>query len=267
MSIYKESQAQIEPAIQSILSQTFQDFEMVIVLDCPENKNAETYLNDLSCNHKNITIIKNEKNIGLGASLNKAIEVANGEYIARMDTEDTSHYQRFEKQVAYLDSNPDTHLLFTQWQEEFTDGSTQVRAPKSTDVQNITKYFFIKSILLHPTLMARAQVLKDNPYPEISRPEDFVLFLELMKKNYSFRLIEEVLYTYKIDTTEKYEKVRTYSKNLLPYLFKNVPYFWHNILFWFYFLRIFIEFCISRNKFVFGHLHKIAAKIWKMLFK
>ena len=99
LSIYKEPVEKIAPAVESILQQTFRDFEFLIAIDNPENTQAITYIENLARNDNRISLFVNEKNMGLGASLNRLIEAANGAYCARMDTEDISLPTRLEKQI------------------------------------------------------------------------------------------------------------------------------------------------------------------------
>lgn len=266
MSIYKESVAQIEPSVRSILSQTFTDFEYILVVDDPENHTAKKYVSDLAKQDARIIPVFNTKNLGLGGALNRASALARGRYCARMDTEDISFANRFETQVSYLLAHPETDLLFTQWQERFTDNTTQIRTPQAADVRNLKKNFFLKSLLLHPTMMVKTDILQRHPYPEMDRPEDWVLFLELIRSGYSFDLLETVLYEYKIDASEKYQKVRAYTTNLLPHLAKEVRYYWNNPYFWLYCLRVCGEYIISRNRTVYTYSHRFLTRLWRLVF-
>ena len=267
MSVYKEPVEAVIVSVNSILLQTFKNWELIIVLDCPKNLDVKNYLTNLSNDHKNIHLIENEKNLGLGASLNKAVSAAKGEYCARMDVEDRSFSNRIEKQVSHFNKNKSTDLLFSQWCEVYSNGVTKKREPRSTDVQNIEKNFFIKSILLHPTLVIRTEILKKHNYPDMERPEDWVLFLDLICQGYRFDIVEEILYEYFVDSKKKYQKVRTYSKNLIPHLFSNIPNYYLNLYFWIYFLRIICEYVISRNEYVYLKFSNHLAGIWKKFFK
>lgn len=267
MSVYREPVSSISPAIESILAQTYRDFELIVMLDDPQNSSAEKYLQSLTTRDERVKFHKNEKNIGLGAALNTAVSLASGRYLARMDTEDRSFSTRFEKQITYLEANPEVDLLFTQWQESFTTGETNVRAVKAADVRHIKKNFFLKSLLLHPTLVVKREVLEKHPYPAMARPEDLVLFLDLIRLGYHFDLLEEVLYEYHIDSREKYQKVRTYSKNLLPHLLRHIPHYWLNVYFWFYVLRVFVEYLLSRSEFIYTRTASLLARVWKTVFR
>lgn len=97
-------------AIESILNQTYTNYEFIIVND---GSTDETFKIIKSYNDNRIRIVNNETNVGLTMSLNKAIGLARGDYIARQDADDISLPERFEEQIKYLDEHPETVLLGT----------------------------------------------------------------------------------------------------------------------------------------------------------
>ena len=105
MPVYNEKVEWIKESIESIIYQTFTEFEFIIILDNPENKEAEKLLENYSKKDKRIRILKNKKNIGLVKTLNIGLDVANGEFIARMDADDIALPERFEKQMNFLIRN------------------------------------------------------------------------------------------------------------------------------------------------------------------
>jgi glycosyltransferase involved in cell wall biosynthesis len=109
MSVYN-GEKYLRQAIESILQQTYTDFEFIIIDDGSTDSSREIIQ---SYDDKRIRLVINEQNIGLTKSLNKGIRLAKGEFIARMDADDISLPQRFEKQVAYLDSHPEVGVLGT----------------------------------------------------------------------------------------------------------------------------------------------------------
>ena len=111
MSIYNTRREYIIRAVDSILKQTFDDFEFIIVNDGSEDFVRETIQ---TFSDKRIKYLENGKNIGLVRSLNRALELSSGEYIARMDSDDISLPQRFERQVEYMDKNPHVGVLGTK---------------------------------------------------------------------------------------------------------------------------------------------------------
>ncbi len=266
MATYKENVSAVKKAIDSIETQTISDWELVVVADDPSNEPVISYLREKEKRNKRVRLIIHKENRGLGGALNTAVSHAKGEYLARADVDDVSYPERLQEQLEYFDSHPETDLLFTGWRERRRDGEQRLRLPSSEMVREIKKYFFLNSLLLHPTLMTKAVVLQNNPYPEMSRPEDLVLFLTLMEEGYQFRLLPKVLYDYEVDTTLKYQKVRTYSANLLSVLLRKLPHWYSNPYYYLYIIRIGTEWLLSRNKYIYEKMNMLAAKIWRGVF-
>ena len=109
MSVYNGSQYLAE-SIESILEQTFGNFEFVIINDCSTD-NTEAILARYAEQDERIKLFTNDKNLGLTKSLNKGLNLAKGEYIARQDADDVSLPKRLEKQVALLDKEPEVVLV------------------------------------------------------------------------------------------------------------------------------------------------------------
>jgi len=102
MSVYSEKRNELLTSINSILEQTYHNIEFIIVNDNPENNIAKKILEDFQMHNSKIKVINNSKNYGLVYSLNKAISIANGEYIARMDADDKSVKKRIECQMNWI---------------------------------------------------------------------------------------------------------------------------------------------------------------------
>ena len=109
MSVYN-GEKYVAEAIESILGQTFSDFEFTII-DDGSSDNTLGIIQDYASRDGRIQLIENEKNIGLALSLNKGIEVSRGNYIARMDADDISLPDRFANQVDFLESHPEIWIL------------------------------------------------------------------------------------------------------------------------------------------------------------
>lgn len=105
MSGYKEDIRYLKESINSILNQTYTDFELIFLLDNPSNKDITDLLNDYCKKDKRIRFFINEENLALAKTLNKALTFVKGEYIARMDADDVSMPNRLEAQLNYLLKN------------------------------------------------------------------------------------------------------------------------------------------------------------------
>ncbi len=104
MPTYNTDVQYLKEAVDSILNQTFRDFEFLIIDDGSTN-DSPSYLSSLS--DPRVKVIRNESNMGITKTLNKGLRLASGKYIARMDSDDVSLPERFEKQFAFMESHPD----------------------------------------------------------------------------------------------------------------------------------------------------------------
>ena len=151
------AEAYIGAAMESILNQSFGDFEFLILNDCSTD-GTEAIIK--SYDDPRIVYLKNEKNLGVAATLNKGLAAAQGEYIARMDADDFSLPQRFEKQVAYLDAHPEVTVLGTQVQFFSDRGDGEPFCYLGSPAQLKIDLLFASAIA-HPSVMLRRQVILD----------------------------------------------------------------------------------------------------------
>ncbi|WP_440950015.1 glycosyltransferase family 2 protein [Methanosphaerula subterraneus] len=146
-------------SIESILNQTYTDFELILIDDGSRDKSLQIMKN---YSDPRIIIIQNEKNIGLVGSLNKGIKDAHGEYIARMDQDDVSHPQRFEKQIEYLERNPDVGLCGT-WANITNKEGEIIDFFKPSSTSDLIKWdlhFFCA--IAHPSVIVRKSFFERN---------------------------------------------------------------------------------------------------------
>ena len=148
----------LDKAISSILNQTFQDFEFIIINDASSDRSDEIiqkYLTD-----KKIVYIKNRERKGIVYNLNKGIEIAKADIIARMDGDDISEPQRLEVQYQFLQRNPNIALVgcFAKLINE--KGEICGRKIKPITHEEIKKDILIYSPFVHPTIMIRKDVFK-----------------------------------------------------------------------------------------------------------
>jgi glycosyltransferase involved in cell wall biosynthesis len=172
----------LHEAIDSILNQTFTDFEFVIINDGSTDSTQgiiESYSDPR-------IILVNQENIGLAKSLNKGIRLAKGKYIARMDADDVSELDRFEIQYKAMESLPDVGVC-GGWAHIFGGNESVWKYP--TDHEAICCKQFFSNAMVHPTVMLRRSCLivgslfYDQNY---QRSQDFCLWVKLSRK---FKLI------------------------------------------------------------------------------
>lgn len=162
MSIYKEPIEWIRLSIDSILNQSFTDFEYIIICDNPNYKEGIELLEEYREKDKRIVLIYNETNIGLTKSLNMGIAIAKGKYIARMDADDVSMPTRLEEQVIFMNSHP--NVIVCGSKVEFF-GEVPLTYPrkwiKYTNTE-IKASLILNSCFVHPSVLIRKNVLDEN---------------------------------------------------------------------------------------------------------
>ena len=216
MAVYNTKEEWLKESIESILNQTYSDFEFIIINDGSTN-NVENVI--LSYKDERIKYIKQE-NQGLAKSLNNGLDIAKGEYIARMDSDDISLPERFEKQVKFLDENLDISIVGTS-HEYFPNGkiAKMLKYPKYID-------FLKGNSIGHPTVMFRRADFEkyDLKYNPEYLCEDYELWSRAIKY-LKFANIQEILLKYRwhennlSKPNEKFEfSVRKVRQNMLDFL-------------------------------------------------
>ena len=204
--VYNTNHEHLRQCIESILNQTYTDFEFIILNDSPENTELEKLI--LSYKDKRIRYVKNDKNIGISRSRNKLIELARGKYIAIFDHDDISHKTRLEKQVKFLDENPYVGVVGA-WAHWFGAQDFIRKNPEyDTDIKiRLTDVCAI----MHTTAIIRKSVLIENDvrYEEQYTPaEDYRLWGQLMQYT-DFHNIQEVLVEYRCDKNNASHRMKT----------------------------------------------------------
>lgn len=152
MPVYNVKEEYLRASIESILNQTFTDFEFIILDDCSSN-NVEEIVK--SYGDDRIRFYRNSENLGIAKSRNKLMDLARGEYSALMDNDDISHSERLKKQVDFLDNNPDISILSTAY-ETFPEKHIIVH-PKSVRYLDL----FRCCVITHPSVMYRTGSLRE----------------------------------------------------------------------------------------------------------
>lgn len=202
MSTYNEPEEWIRKSIESILGQTIKRLEFLIVCDNPNNKELINLLEEYKEKDKRIKLIINEKNIGLTKSLNKALNMIVGDFIARMDSDDIAIKDRLEKQLKYLKDN-NLDLIGSGVvciDEEENEITTLNNLPK--DNESFKKRVIYNNCMPHPTWFGKAEVFKDNRgYRDVSYAEDYDFLLRALEKGFKLGNIREVLLKYRMRST------------------------------------------------------------------
>lgn len=206
MGVYNEKISWINESVESILHQTYQSFEFIIIDDNPNNNELRDYLLLLMKKDERIVVIFNECNIGLTKSLNKGLAVAKGEYIARMDADDISLKNRFEKQISYLNNHSECDAVYGYFYC-FKDEDKSRLALKKSGPSNkkIISKLFLYNVLPHPLAMLRRTTLEryNLKYDEnFVHSQDYDLWLMMAIKGCFFYVIPEPLLYYRISNNQ-----------------------------------------------------------------
>lgn len=183
MSTYNRSEA-LPHAIESILNQTYDDFEFIII-DDGSNDDTFEQLRYYAQKDPRIVLLRNEENRGLIYSLNRGLDVARGKYIVRMDDDDKSVPYRLERQVWAMESNPDITILGGGILGKKSKPEKPLGMPRINKPDEVELNTYFSSGLAHPTIIIRRDFLEKNNIRYDSAytyAEDCGLYKDVMAK-------------------------------------------------------------------------------------
>lgn len=227
MPVYKTAHF-LRESMESMLSQTFEDFELIVLDDCSPD-NAEEILDTYP--DPRIVRYKGDNNVGLSNILNVGIAMARGKYIARMDSDDISLPNRLQVQVDYLESHPEIDLVSVGMQLFGAKEEIWIRERNPEKIKIIALFH---SPILHASSMWRRERFEENGLcfrQEMVPSEDYDLWTRAFVKGLLFTNLPDVLYKYRIHpaqattrtdlTAEKDRQVQqNYLQEVLPSLSK-----------------------------------------------
>lgn len=192
MSVYN-GEKYLHQAIESILNQTFRDFEFIIVNDGSTDK-TEEIIDEYAKKDLRVKIIKNKNNIGLTKSLNKAIKEAKGEYIARMDADDISLPERLKKQLSFMENHPEIGVVGCWYYLIDKNNKLIKKCQPAIKFSKIKKALINSAPIIHPGLMIKKEALrKVNSYDESFKyAQDRDLLFRILKY-YQLGIVPEFL--------------------------------------------------------------------------
>ena len=198
MATFNEKPDMVGKAIESILSQTYRNLEL-FVLDDSTAEETRNKIDSYSVDSR-VHVIREAERMRFVPALNKGLRLATGKYIARMDGDDISLPERFEKQVAFLEQNTDIAVLGGQM--NIIDESDVIKSERLYAINDkaFLKYAIFRNPIAHPTVMFRKELV-DNGYlydENLKRSEDLDLWLRLLKAGYKLRNLDEKLLNYRV---------------------------------------------------------------------
>ena len=234
MGVYNDEKF-VTDAIQSILNQTYTNFEFIICDDCSKDSSPNV-IETFAQKDPRIVILHNSTNQGLATSLNNCIAVANGEYIARMDSDDVALPIRLQEEVSFLDSHPEYAVVGAQV-EYINNNSEPYRTSNfATDIS--TTDVIHRVSVVHPTTMIRKSVIDEVHGYTVNkmtrRAEDYDLWCKIVEKGYALHNLDKILLKYREDTVSfkkrKYEyridefNIKNYWRKRMHYSIIHFPY-------------------------------------------
>ncbi len=186
-------------AIESVLNQTFRDFELILVNDASTD-NSQDLMRGYSDDR--VRIITNETNQGITKSLNHALQNCRAPFIARMDADDIMHPDRLQKQYAAMLANHDIAVLATRIEMINEDGeitgiwNTDADTTSESDIRHVMSK---TNCIAHPSVMMRKEIALEFQYTEKQKgAEDWDLWLRILNRGFRILKLDEVLLSYRI---------------------------------------------------------------------
>lgn len=221
MPVYN-AQTYLHEAIDSILDQTFADFEFLIIDDGSTDASATVIR---SYDDLRIRFVQNDQNLRLAATLNKGLDLAHGEYVARMDADDVSLPERLMKQVEFLDAHPEVGIVGV-WARAF--GEANFSIPQPPDSETARAKLLFDSCFVHPAVLIRRSLLDFHNlrYQPLAHFEDYELW-QRAARLFPIANIPEWLFRYRVtgqsaffgaNRQEQEETYRRIDQASLPFL-------------------------------------------------
>lgn len=196
MSIYHKEQAEfLKQSLDSVINNTLQPDEIVIVKDGKLTDELDTILEEYANNYSFIKLCGYEENKGLGEALRFGVEHCSYNIIARMDTDDICDKFRFEKQIKYLEEHPECNIIGSnvlEFIDNIENGVGQRNMPESHE--EIIKFSKSRNPLVHPTMVMKKElILEAGNYRHYHLVEDYDLLVRMIMKGGNCYNVQENL--------------------------------------------------------------------------
>lgn len=199
LPLYNEPLNLAAESIESICTQTYSNLEILLLLDNPKNTSLKELIMSYKKKDPRVKCIFNEQNLGLPATLNKGIDYAKGEFIARMDGDDISLPTRLEKQLTFLMSHPQVDLVGCDALAIDEDGTPIGYYSKMKSDYTLKKMLeHCSTSLIHPTWLGKKELFERCRYRNFFRSQDYDFMLRADALKATFHNLKEPLFKYRI---------------------------------------------------------------------
>lgn len=198
MSVYNEELFHIKEAVESIVTQTFSEFEFIIVCDNPLRLDIISYLEELKKTDERVSLIFNDENLGLPNSLNKGLLRCSTDYVVRMDADDIATQDRVEKLFNAI-TNTDYDVVCSKFKYIDENGNQLQDITNFYSSKEIEKLLPMGNVIHHPTIIMKKKLVDSiGGYRNIPFAEDYDLWLRLYTQGCKFLMLENELLFYRI---------------------------------------------------------------------
>lgn len=226
MATYNEDINFLKACIESILNQSFRNFEFIIAAE-PQEKNLE-FLSSVEDADKRVKVLKNESRLGVAGSRNRAIMESSGKYIALIDGDDYCDLNRFEKQLGFLENNPDVSVV----------GSNMFLVDENNNIigerkypelhEDIKRRFLLTMAVANPSIMVRKNDVSQIGFfdDKLFKAEDFDLWLRFLVKGKKMHNLQDKLVFYRTHPNDNKKRGRIHYKNYFTAFKKHSQSIW-----------------------------------------
>ena len=179
----------IEETINSVLNQTFKDFEVLVIYD-DENKSDINFIEKFCKKDNRVKLIINEKNLGAGECRNIGIGKSSSEFVAFLDADDVWQKEKLSKQINFMISH--SHLA-SHTSYNIIDENGEKQSSRIAKKLNYKKILSSCDIGLSTVILRKEILDKDTRFPKLKTKEDYVMWLELTKRGVIFEALDENL--------------------------------------------------------------------------
>ncbi len=191
-----DAEPYLREAVDSLLAQTFTDFEAIVVDDGSRDGSADILA---SYQDRRLRILRNPKNAGLPATLNRALGVARAPLLARMDADDVAAPDRFTRQVAVMDARPELDVLGS-WTVEIDEAGEETGRFSFPACEALIRWGMARTnVVYHPTVLMRREMLErvDGYRAAVDVADDYDLFTRILMAGGRIDLVPERLLRYR----------------------------------------------------------------------
>lgn len=226
MATYNENTVFLTRCVDSVLQQTFQDFEFIITVE-PEEKNINL-LDGMAVKDERIKIFKNESKLGVAGSRNRAIKESTGKYIALIDSDDYCARNRFEKQINFLEANAEISVAGSNMHLVDEDDNVIGERIYPELYDDIRKAFLFSMAIANPTVLLRRVALVDvgNFNDKLFKAEDFDLWLRFLAHDKKLYNLQDKLVYYRTPKNFNSKRGHIHYKNYYTALRKHSKFIW-----------------------------------------